>query len=63
MMSPGPIFEPEGHGEDSAGAARALFAAGVRAGDIVHNAFAYHLTPGGWMLEGGKVRPLFPRIG
>jgi phenylacetate-CoA ligase len=53
MMSPGPIFEPEGQSQDSAGAARALFAAGVRAGDIVHNSFSYHLTPGGWMLEGG----------
>jgi phenylacetate-CoA ligase len=30
-----------------------LFAAGVRPGDIVHNSFAYHLTPGGWMLDGG----------
>ncbi len=53
LMSPGPIFEPEGQGEDFAGAARALFAAGVRAGDVVHNAFAYHLTPGGFMLEAG----------
>jgi len=53
MMSPGPIFEPEGHAEDSAGVARALYAAGVRAGDIVHNAFSYHLTPGAWMLDSG----------
>ncbi len=53
LMSPGPIFEPEGQGKDSASAARALFAAGVRSGDIVHNSFSYHLTPGGWMLEGG----------
>jgi phenylacetate-coenzyme A ligase PaaK-like adenylate-forming protein len=53
FMSPGPIFEPEGHGEDVGGAARALFAAGVRAGDIVHNAFAYHLTPGAFILEAG----------
>jgi phenylacetate-CoA ligase len=53
LMSPGPIFEPEGQREDAAGAARALFAAGVRSGDIVHNSFAYHLTPGGWMLDGG----------
>ena len=52
-MSPGPIFEPQGAGEDFAGAARALFAAGFRAGDVVHNAFSYHLTPGGFMLEGG----------
>jgi len=52
-MSPGPIFEPQGHGDDFAGAARALFAAGVRAGDIVHNSFSYHLTPGAYMLEAG----------
>ena len=52
-MSPGPIFEPEGHGKDFAGAARALFAAGFRAGDIVHNAFSYHLTPGAYILEAG----------
>lgn len=53
LMSPGPIFEPEGHGEDPAGAARALFAAGMRPGDIVHNAFSYHLTPGAYLLESG----------
>jgi phenylacetate-CoA ligase len=53
MMSPGPIFEPQGWGEDYAGAARALFAAGFRAGDVVHNSFSYHLTPGGFMLEAG----------
>jgi len=53
LMSPGPIFEPEGHGEDWWGAARACFAAGMRAGDIVHNSFAYHLTPGGFILESG----------
>jgi phenylacetate-CoA ligase len=53
LMSPGPIFEPEGHGKDWYGAARALFAAGFRAGDIVHNCFAYHLTPGGFILESG----------
>ena len=33
--------------------ARALFAAGVRAGDVVHNCFSYHLTPGAFMLEAG----------
>ncbi|MFL5094613.1 MAG: phenylacetate--CoA ligase family protein [Xanthobacteraceae bacterium] len=53
LMSPGPIFEPEGHGQDWWGGARALFAAGFRAGDIVHNSFSYHLTPGGFMLESG----------
>jgi phenylacetate-CoA ligase len=53
LMSPGPIFEPEGQGEDLAGSARALFAAGVRPGDIVHNCFSYHLTPGAFLLESG----------
>jgi phenylacetate-CoA ligase len=45
LMSPGPIFEPEGHGADWWNSARALFAAGFRSGDVVHNSFAYHLTP------------------
>ena len=53
LMSPGPIFEPEGEARDWWGAARALFAAGFRAGDVVHNSFAYHLTPGGFILESG----------
>ena len=52
FMSPGPIFEPEGHTGDYNGA-RALFAAGVRNGDIVHNCFSYHLTPGAFILEAG----------
>lgn len=53
FMSPGPIFEPEGIGEDWWRSARALYAAGFRKGDIVHNTFAYHLTPGGWILDAG----------
>ena len=53
LMSPGPVFEPEGGGDDYWGAARALFAAGIRRGDIVHNAFSYHLTPGGFIMESG----------
>jgi len=52
-MSPGPIFEPEGLGEDWWRSARALFAAGFRKGDVVHNTFAYHLTPGGWIMDAG----------
>ena len=39
-MSPGPIFEPQGHDADFGGAARALYAAGFRPGDIVHNSFS-----------------------
>ena len=53
QMSPGSLFEPEGHGKDFGGSARALFAAGFRAGDIVHNSFSYHLTPGAYILEEG----------
>jgi phenylacetate-CoA ligase len=53
LMSPGPIFEPEGEGSDFWGAARALFAAGFRAGEVVHNSFSYHLTPGGFIMESG----------
>ncbi len=53
FMSPGPIFEPEGYGEDWWRSARSLYAAGMRKGDIVHNTFAYHLTPGGWILDAG----------
>jgi phenylacetate-coenzyme A ligase PaaK-like adenylate-forming protein len=55
LMSPGPIFEPEGAGKDWYGAARAFYAAGFRAGDIVHNSFSYHLTPGAFILESGAL--------
>lgn len=53
FMSPGPIFEPEGYGDNWWRTARALFAAGFRAGDVVHNTFSYHLTPGGWIMDAG----------
>src|ERR1043166_9357362 len=53
LMSPGPIFEPEGHDTDAWGAARALYAAGFRAGNIVLNTFSYHLTPGGHIMDSG----------
>ncbi len=53
FMSPGPIYDPEGHGPDFWRFARGLFAAGFRAGDIVHNSFSYHLTPAGSMIESG----------
>jgi len=53
FMSPGPIFEPEGRGDDGWRVARTLYAAGIRKGDIVLNTFAYHLTPGGWILDAG----------
>jgi phenylacetate-coenzyme A ligase PaaK-like adenylate-forming protein len=51
FVSPGPIYEPEGRRADYGRFARALFAAGFRAGDLVHNTFSYHLTPAGAMVE------------
>jgi phenylacetate-CoA ligase len=53
LMSPGPIFEPEGRGKDFANVGRAMFAAGFREGQVVLNCFSYHLTPGAWMFESG----------
>ena len=53
FVSPGPIAEPESVRTDYWRFARALFAAGFRTGDLIHNAFAYHLTPAGHMVEGG----------
>jgi phenylacetate-CoA ligase len=51
FTSPGPIFEPEGTATDVWGAARGLYAAGFRAGDIVLNTLSYHLTPGGFIMD------------
>ena len=53
FASPGPIREPETARSDYWRMARALFAAGFRAGDLVHNSFSYHLTPAGSMMETG----------
>jgi phenylacetate-CoA ligase len=53
FQSPGPIYEPEGRARDYWRMARALWAAGFRAGDLMHNSFSYHLTPAGSMLESG----------
>jgi phenylacetate-CoA ligase len=55
FISPGPICEPEGHGEDWWRTARALHAAGFRRGDLIVNTFAYHFTPAGSILETGAV--------
>ncbi len=53
FMSPGPIFDPEGRGEDWWRYARPLHALGLRGGDLIQNCFAYHFTPAGLMVEGG----------
>ncbi|NML27175.1 phenylacetate--CoA ligase family protein [Zoogloea dura] len=51
FASPGPIYEPEGARKDYWRMARAFYAAGFRAGDLVHNTFSYHFTPAGSMME------------
>ena len=51
--SPGPIYEPEGTQRDYWRSGRAMYAAGFRAGDLVHNAFSYHMTPGAFIMESG----------
>ncbi|CAM5213264.1 Phenylacetate-CoA ligase OS=Castellaniella defragrans OX=75697 GN=HNR28_000007 PE=4 SV=1 [Castellaniella defragrans] len=51
FASPGPIYEPESARPDYWGFARALHAAGVRAGMLVYNCFSYHFTPAGSMME------------
>ena len=52
FASPGPIYEPEGAAPDYWRMARAMHAAGFRAGELIHNAFSYHFTPAGAMVEG-----------
>lgn len=54
FQSPGPIHEPQGfHEVDTFRIARAMYAAGIRKGDLIHNTFSYHFTPGAWIMEGG----------
>ena len=53
FQSPGPIYEPEGTAPDYWRMARAIYAAGFRAGDLAHCSFSYHLTPAGSMMESG----------
>ena len=53
FASPGTIYEPEGAGADYWRMARAMFAAGFRGGELIHNCFSYHFTPAGSMMETG----------
>ena len=53
FASPGPIYEPEGARADYWRTGRALYAAGFRKGELVHNSFSYHMTPGAFILEAG----------
>jgi phenylacetate-CoA ligase len=53
FSSPGPIYELQGKEIDHWRMARVLYAAGFRHGDLIHNCFSYHFTPGAFMFEGG----------
>ena len=53
FASPGPIYELQGMDMDHWRMARVLYAAGIRHGDLVHNCFSYHFTPGAFLMEGG----------
>ena len=53
FASPGPIYEPEGTRRDYWRMARALNAAGFKAGELIHNCFSYHFVPAGSMMESG----------
>ena len=53
FASPGTIYEPEGTRTDYWRMARTMYAAGFRAGDLIHNSFSYHFVPAGSMMETG----------
>ena len=53
FSSPGPIYELQGKDIDQWRMARVLYAAGFRNGDLIHNCFSYHFTPGAFIFEGG----------
>ena len=53
FASPGTIYEPEGARSDYWRMARAIFAAGFRENELIHNCFSYHFTPAGSMMETG----------
>ncbi len=53
FASPGPIYEPESTRRDYWRMARALYAAGFRRGELIHNCFSYHFVPAGSMMESG----------
>ena len=67
-ISPGPIFDPHGRTDDDviAAAVQAFRAGGLAAGDVVVNAFMYHMVPAGlWIDEalgrlGATVVPMGP---
>ncbi|MFZ6641357.1 phenylacetate--CoA ligase family protein [Undibacterium sp. TC4M20W] len=56
FMSPGPIFDPEGRGQDWWRFARPMHAIGLRAGHLLQNCFSYHFTPAAFMVESAAAR-------
>jgi phenylacetate-CoA ligase len=65
-ISPGPVFEPGEWDYEDIRWAQALYACGMRKGDVVLNTFNYHLTPLAFMLDeslrmlGATVVPIGP---
>src|SRR5699024_8316431 len=53
--SPGPAYEPEGGQTDHWPTARRLRPAGSRQGDLGHNPYSYHMTPGALILQAGAL--------
>ena len=51
FMSPGPIYDPQGHGQDWWRFGRAMHAAGIRPGHLLQNCYTYHFTPAAFMVE------------
>ncbi len=51
FMSPGPIYDPQGRGDDFWRFRHGLAAAGFRPGDVALVSASYHLTPLGFMLD------------
>ena len=65
-ISPGPVFEPGEWDFEDIRWAQALYACGMRKGDVVLNTFNYHFTPLAFMLDeslrmlGATVVPIGP---
>lgn len=56
FMSPGPIYDPQGRGQDWWRFARALHAAGIRSGHLLQNCYSYHFTPAAFMVESAAAK-------
>jgi phenylacetate-CoA ligase len=55
-VSPGPILEPGEAEYEDLGWAQAMYAAGLRRGDIVMNTFSYHMVPFGLQMVDNSLR-------